>query len=175
MIVDVIRLKPMNRRLQFGLAFLLAVITVCSVFFAIYFEPVPPSKLSIWTSSHVPVQTGVNDHEILSYDWNSQTLHISPGMKAKMHDQLVGQNLIAGVPFDFRVDDDIIYSGHFVTSFSSSCKGGLVVNLCPIPPASDQLQLTWGYPIQDPKRIVGDPRYNSRVFNEIKRSKRLQR
>ena len=92
-----------------------------------------------------------------------------------MHDQLIDENLVAGVPFDFCVDDDVIYSGHFVTSFSSSCVDGLVINICPIPRAADQLQLTWGYPSQNTKRIAGDPRYDSRVFTEIKRSKRLRR
>ena len=155
----------------------MGLVGVLSVVFAIYFRPIQPVTLSLRSNhasaflfDHVVLQ----DDEILAYDWDSHTLFIPPGMKMRLHQELGPQDLVSGIPFEFFIDDRSIYSGHFVTSLSSSSMDGLVIDLCPDSYADDRLAMTWDYPAQNGSRIPVDPRYDNRVYRELWRSGRLK-
>jgi hypothetical protein len=53
-------------------------------------------------------------------DWESQRYQLRPGLKHELSRRFQKEGgLIGGVPFQFCIDDDIIFTGRSTSSFSS--------------------------------------------------------
>ena len=106
----------------------------------------PESSFSIEDSNG---KTLIDASDIKSYDWDTHTITLRPGLRDELHTQLAG-TLVGGQPFTVIANGKPSYNGSFTTSLSSSSLHSIIINLFPSPDLKkDQIQISLGYPNED--------------------------
>jgi hypothetical protein len=107
----------MAKWFRFRVLSLLILVSVIGIGLAIYLALYQPGDVSIRNNSG---EILIGHDDIQSVDWESQRYQLRPGLKHELSRRFQKEGgLIGGVPFQFCIDDDIIFTGRSTSSFSS--------------------------------------------------------
>ncbi|NEZ54358.1 hypothetical protein DXZ20_01315 [Leptolyngbyaceae cyanobacterium CCMR0081] len=117
----------------------------------------------------------ITTNNIASYDWESHTITLKPGVKERLLTKLT-PDLVSGHPFQLTAKGQPIYDGNFITSLSSITLNTPVIDLQSfdrIPLREDQIRIELGYPTED--FFQGhDPRNADAIYESLKEANILK-
>ena len=155
----------MAKWFRFRVLSLLILVSVIGVALATYLAFYRPGNVSIRLSSG---ELLINHEDIQSVDWDAQRYNLRPGLKAELSKRFHAEGgLIGGIPFEFCIDNDTLFTGRLTTSLSSFGFSEIAINLLPISQNDAVVDLEWGYPASPaPDRNV-DPRFSHRLYTSL--------
>lgn len=114
----------------------------------------------------------IKDSEILSYDQVNYTFKISAKKANWLND--FEKNATHGKAFALTVDKNVIYTGYFWASFSSSMVDWVVID--PLNYGGDNtLTVELGYPGLMPQMVIPDLRNDKRIIDLLRSTNRLKK
>ncbi len=150
---------------RFRVLSLLILVTVIGIVLAVYMVLNKPGDVSIRTNFG---EILIGHDDIQFVDWDEQRYYLRPGLKRKLSERFHKEGgLIGGVPFQFCIDDDTIFSGRLTSSISSFGFTDIAIDLLQASPNDDVIELANGYPADPAPKRNADPRFRHRVYTSL--------
>lgn len=156
----------MSKLFRFRLLSLLILVSVIGITLGTYLAFYQPGNISIRTSSG---EVLIDHDDIQFVDWDTQRYHLRPGLENELSERFHQEGgLIGGVPFQFCIDDDPIFTGRFTSPFSSLSFPDIAILLQPPGSQSDAvIELDWEYASSPPPERKLDPRFPHRLYTSL--------
>ncbi len=155
----------MGKFFRFRLLSLLILVSVIGITLATYLSFYQPGNISIRTRSGEAL---IGHDDIQYVDWDAQRYHLRSGLENELSERLYREGgLIGGIPFQFCIDDDPIFTGRVTSLFSSFSFTDIAIVLAPGSKSEAGLELEWGYPSSPPPDRNVDPRFGHRLYTSL--------
>ena len=148
------------KRIQFRLSSLLLLATLAAICVAVYLGTYRPGDISIRS---IDGDVILSEDDIVSVDWKTQTYELTSSGMAKLTQLRTGLSS----PYQFCIDDDVIYTGNVTTPLSSFSVEGPVISVFPRARTKNRITIDWGYPSSVNPDRQDDPRFRHRIYTSL--------
>ena len=148
------------KKLQFRLSSLLLLATLVAICVGFYLGAYRPGDISIRSTDGNVV---LSEDDIVSVDWKTQTYELTNSGMAKLTQLRTGLSS----PYEFCIDDDVVYTGNVTTPLSSFSLEGPVISVFPRTGTRNTITIDWGYPSSASPDRQDDPRFRHRIYTSL--------
>ena len=162
-------------RLRFSLKSLMVVIALASfasICFKGYVDYRDSGRISIRLETGYEI---VSHEDIVSVDWDSQTYLLSKGTKTLLYNTYFkGSPPDSYLPFDFCVDEKVLYSGKLISQSLWLPELGAVIDIYPGSKDDNSISIAPCYPSQPVPKHLKDLRFQESLKRCLKYHRKLR-